>query len=154
MPDVPVVCLPPGQAADVLREILDGFAGVQVTVTGDCLEPRLHEGTAVPLVASALRPPRLGDVVLVRHPSGFRLHRLVWGPPLARRRWRTKGDRSLLWDPAVGPDDVLATVRPEAGAGRWDALARAGLALGSLCRGLWARLRVRAGAAPAPDADA
>jgi hypothetical protein len=152
MPEVPVVCLPSGRAAEILRELIDGLPAVQLTVTGDCMEPRLPEGAAVRLVARAERPPRLGDVVLVRHPSGLRLHRLVWGPPLARRRWRTKGDRSLLWDPAVGPEDVLATV-PGA-TGRGNALGRAVLALVSLGRGLWARLRLRADALPARDAAA
>jgi hypothetical protein len=149
MPDVPVVALPAGRAAEVLRELLDGFGTVQLTVTGDCMEPRLPEGGTVRLVARAARPPRLGDVVLVRHPSGVRLHRLVWGPPLARRRWRTKGDRSLLWDPVVGPEDVLATVDAADGAP-----GRAALALASLARGLWARLRLRGPAVPARDAPA
>jgi hypothetical protein len=105
------------------------------------MQPALAGGDRVHLVGRARCQPRFGDVVLVRHPDGLRLHRLVWGPPLAPgRRWRTKADRAVLLDPALDPADVLATVvaiedRP-AGRPR-----RPGAALLSLARGVAARLR-------------
>jgi hypothetical protein len=54
-------------------------------------------------------------VVLLRHPAGLRLHRLV----LSRGSfWRTKADRAAALDPAISPGQVLGTVvavegRPE-----------------------------------------
>jgi hypothetical protein len=101
--------------------------------------PGLVPGSLVRLVSPTRRPPRLGDVVLVRLPAGLRLHRLVWGPPVAPggTRWRTKGDRSPVWDPALDPRLVLGTVVSEEGRGRG-----LGRALRSLCRGLWARVRM------------
>jgi hypothetical protein len=47
-------------------------------------------------------------VVLLRHPAGLRLHRLIWSPP--GLRWRTKGDRAVFCDPSLAPADLLATV--------------------------------------------
>jgi hypothetical protein len=104
----------------------------------------------VHLVAAARRAPRVGDVVLARQKDGLRLHRLVWGPPLARRgSWRTKADRGRLLDPPIRSQDVLATVsvvesRPAARA------RRPLRALRSLAAGALFRLRHGAGArAPA-----
>jgi hypothetical protein len=143
MRELPVVALPDARAAEVIQDLLgppnEAPADVRLTVTGACMAPALPEGTIVSLARANAARPRLGDVVLVRLPSGLRLHRLVWGPPLAGRRWRTKGDRSLLWDPAVDPMAVLAWVR-EADAGPSPVRA-VGAALRSLARGLLARVR-------------
>jgi hypothetical protein len=137
-------------AEELLRECLDSFPHVRLTVTGRCMEPALAHGEKVRLVGAARRRPRLGDVVLARHRDGLRLHRLVWGPPLAPpgTAWRTKADRGLLLDPPLGAADVLATVlriedrpsvRPR----------RAARALASLARALAARLRLPRGASGA-----
>jgi hypothetical protein len=133
----------------LLLECLSTFPYVRVTVTGACMRPALAEGERVHLAGRGARTPRLGDVVLARHPDGLRLHRLVWGPPLAPagRPWRTMADRARLLDPRLDPADVLGTVvavedRPDARPRR---PARALLSLG--CAVL---ARVRAGARPEP----
>jgi putative nucleotidyltransferase-like protein len=92
----------------VLRECLAGFDRLRLTVSGDCMRPALHPGDTVVLAPVRSRPPRFGDVVLLRHPSGLRLHRLIWSPP--GLRWRTKGDRAVFCDPSLGQGDLLATV--------------------------------------------
>ena len=94
----------------ILRDVLGAFPSAFLTVTGDCMLPALAHGERVRLASPARRSPRFGDVVLVRQPEGLRLHRLVWGPPLPGRSWRTQADRGPLWDAAVGPGDVLGTV--------------------------------------------
>jgi hypothetical protein len=114
------------------------------------MEPLLGHGEKVHLVGSARRRPRIGDVVLARQKDGLRLHRLVWGPPIAPggALWRTKADRGLLLDPPLGEADVLATVA--AVEGRASARPRrAGRALLSLLAGLAARLRLGARASRA-----
>jgi hypothetical protein len=135
---------------ELLRDCLGSFPHVRLTVTGRCMEPALRHGEKVQLVATARRPPRVGDVVLARQKDGLRLHRLVWGPPLAGARgsWRTRADRGLLLDPPLAATDVLASVdvvedRPGARA------RRTGRALLSLASALAARLRLGARAVAA-----
>ena len=102
----PVTC--PALEDAVLDDCLAGFDRLRLTVTGDCMRPALEPGDTVVLEPSRSAPPRFGDVVLLRHPAGLRLHRLIWRPPLLA--WRTKGDRSAFCDPALGPQDLVATV--------------------------------------------
>jgi hypothetical protein len=135
---------------ELLRDCLGSFPHVRLTVTGRCMEPALRHGEKVQLVAAARRPPRVGDVVLARQKDGLRLHRLVWGPPLAGTTgsWRTRADRGLLLDPPLAATDVLASVdvvedRPGARA------RRTGRALLSLASALAARLRLGARAVEA-----
>ena len=132
----------------LLRDCLTAFPHVRLTVSGRCMEPALAPGEKVRLVGASRRPPRLGDVVLARQKDGLRLHRLVWGPPLAPPGWpwRTKADRGLLLDPPLAAEDVLAWVetiedRPRAHP------RRAARALLSLAGALAARLRMSARAA-------
>jgi hypothetical protein len=119
-------------------------------VTGQCMQPDLTDGEKVHLVHTERHRPRLGDVVLARGTDGLRLHRLVWGPPLARRgwRWRTKADRARLLDPPLDPCDVLGTVVAVEGRSA-PRLTRPGKALVSLARGVLARLWMGARAARA-----
>jgi len=144
---------PPAEAAgeevpfgeELLRDCLASFPHVRLTVTGRCMEPALRHGEKVHLVGASRRRPRLGDVVLARQKEGLRLHRLVWGPPLAGSSWRTKADRGRRLDPPLAADDVLASVavvegRPGARP------RRAGRALLSLAGGIAARLRAGGGA--------
>ena len=130
---------------EVLRDGLAAFPWVRLTVTGQCMEPALADGAKVRLVAARRRRPRLGDVVLARGRDGLRLHRLVWGPPLALpgMRWRTKADRGRLLDPPLDPSEILATVvaveeHPKARS------RRPGKAAWSLARGVLARWRLGA----------
>jgi hypothetical protein len=99
-------------AEELLRDCLSAYPHVRLTVTGRCMEPAIRSGDKVRLVATALRPPRLGDIVLARQKEGLRLHRLVWGPPLAAAgsAWRTRADRGSLLDPPLAAADVLASV--------------------------------------------
>jgi Uncharacterised nucleotidyltransferase len=128
---------------EVLRDCLASFPHVRLTVTGRCMEPALRHGEKVLLVGASRRRPRLGDVVLARQSEALRLHRLVWGPPLAGAgsAWRTKADRGLRLDPPLAAADVLASVT--AVEGRPSARPRrAGRALLSLAGGIAARLRM------------
>jgi Uncharacterised nucleotidyltransferase len=128
---------------DLVRECLASFPWVRLSVTGRCMRPLLDDGDRVHLVHARRHPPRLGDVVLSRGPEGLRLHRLVWGPPLALpgTRWRTKADRGRLLDPSLRPEDVLATVvAMESRPG--EPSRRVGLALASLAGAAFARLRL------------
>jgi hypothetical protein len=90
-----------------LADCLAHFPQVRLRVTGACMEPRLPEGIAVLLESSDRVRPRWGDVVLVRHAAGSRLHRLVWCPPFTPA-WRTQADRSPTCDPAVDRAEILA----------------------------------------------
>jgi hypothetical protein len=140
-PGAPAPEVPFGE--EVLRECLSSFPHVRLTVTGRCMEPALAHGEKVRLVAASRRRPRLGDVVLARQRDGLRLHRLVWGPPLAPagRPWRTKADRGRLLDPPLAAADVLASV--EAVEGRLARGPRRTLrALLSLASGIAARVRM------------
>ena len=126
---------------ELLRDCLAEFPHVRLTVTGRCMEPALAHGEKVHLVSTSRRRPRVGDVVLSRQKQGLRLHRLVFGPPLAPRgaRWRTKADRGRLLDPPLVAGDVLASIvsvegRPEARP------RRTLLALASLVRAVVARV--------------
>ena len=127
---------------ELLRDCLAEFPHVRLTVTGRCMEPALAHGEKVQLVSASRRRPRLGDVVLSRQKEGLRLHRLVFGPPLAPpgSRWRTKADRGRLLDPPLDAGDVLASIVSVDG--RPAARPRRTLrALASLARALAARLR-------------
>jgi hypothetical protein len=135
---------------EVIRDCLASFPWVRLTVTGQCMLPALADGAKVHLVGAARQRPRLGDVVLARGRDGLRLHRLVWGPPLALpgTRWRTKADRGRLLDPPLDPSDILATVVaveefPD------ERSRRPGKAAWSLARGVLARLRLGVRAAEA-----
>jgi hypothetical protein len=123
----------PSFAEQALRDCLLRFRRIQFRVTGGCMEPDLVPGQVVTV---STRSPRLGDVVLVSQADGLRLHRLVFGPPLASpgTAWRTKGDRSSCLDPPLLAGAVLGTVvEPRR--------RRLGLAVCVCARALWARLR-------------
>ncbi|MET0553398.1 MAG: nucleotidyltransferase family protein [Vicinamibacteria bacterium] len=139
----PAPARPPDDAhafeESVLRDCLAGFDRLRLTVTGDCMRPALHPGDTVVLAPVRSAPPRFGDVVLLRHPAGLRLHRLIWSPP--GLRWRTKGDRAVFCDPSLGRADLLATVI--AADPRRGAVRSASRALVSLASAVGTRLRVR-----------
>ena len=117
-------------AEEALRDCLHAFGRIRFRVTGTCMGPELPPGRIV--TVSRERAPRIGDVVLVQA-GGLKLHRLVFGPPLSRWAWRTKGDRLTTLDPPIGPGDVLGTVvEPRR--------RRLGLALRACAGSLWARL--------------
>jgi hypothetical protein len=126
-----------------LRECLAVSHQIRFRVTGICMEPKLSPGETVIVADTLHHPPRIGDVVLMQQPAGLRLHRLIWGPPLAPRfmSWRTKADGADVWDPKCSPADILGTVivieeKPQGSLGT-DSLS----ALRSLARALWTRLR-------------
>jgi hypothetical protein len=128
-------------AEALLRDCLTAFAQVRLTVSGRCMEPALAHGDRVRLVGVSRRRPRVGDVVLARQPDGLRLHRLVFGPPLAPPGWcwRTKADRGRLLDPPLVAGDVLASVEAIEGRPRAQPR-RAARALASLALAIAARL--------------
>jgi hypothetical protein len=101
-----------GTSEAVLRECLNAFPHIRMRVTGTCMTPDLHPGDTVSIASPARRPPKWGDIVLVRHRDGLRLHRLVWRWPFASDRfpWLTKADRSVQCDPRVSSANLLGTV--------------------------------------------
>jgi len=112
VPEIPTLQAAGELAAALLRGCVESFPHVRLTVTGDCMRPTLRAGDVVRVVSAAVRPPRLGDVVLARRREGVCLHRLVWAPPLAPAAgpWRSKGDRAPRWDPPLAAADVLGVV--------------------------------------------
>jgi hypothetical protein len=107
---VPVTAVSDDRAEALLRDFLGAFEHVLLPVSGACMEPAVPEGSVVRVTSVVRRPPRLGDVVLVRHREGLRLHRLVLGPPLPAVRWRTQADRAVLWDRPLAKDEAIGTV--------------------------------------------
>ena len=78
--------------------------GVELTVSGTCMEPALTEGARVQLKLLTGRPTA-GDVLLLRTALGLRLHRVVF----RYGTWlRTKGDRGVFLDAPVSVAEVLA----------------------------------------------
>jgi hypothetical protein len=128
---------------ELLVECLSSFPFVRLSVSGRCMQPALDDSEKVHLVHPSHRRPRLGDVVLARGRDGLRLHRLVWGPPLApsgtHGRWRMKADRGRLLDPPLDPSDVLGVVVFAEGHAS-QSVRRPVKALGSLAAGVLARL--------------
>jgi Peptidase S24-like len=94
------------------RDCLESFPEASFTVTGHCMGPSLRHGDVVVVRAASRRPPRVGDIVLARHPAGLRLHRLVVGRGLRglARGLRTKADRARFLDPPLRSSDLLGTV--------------------------------------------
>ena len=135
---------------ELLIECLASFPFVRLAVSGRCMQPALEDGEKVHLVRPGHRRPRLGDVLLARGPDGLRLHRLVWGPPLALSgtRWRLKSDRGRLLDPPLDPSDVLGVVVLAEGHPS-QPVSRPIKALVSLAAGVLARLRIGSRAARA-----
>ena len=131
----------PGRVRALLQASLAGFEAVSFRVTGDCMRPALAAGDVVRVANAGRRPPRFGDVVLVATGEGLRLHRLVWGPPLALARWRTKGDRAPGFDRPLSPEGAVGTVLGVEGPRGLRPVFSPLRALGSLLRGLASRLR-------------
>jgi len=138
---VTTIAAEPGRVLALLQGSLDAFEAVCFHVTGDCMRPALAAGDLVRVVPARVRRPRFGDVVLVATGGGLRLHRLVWGPPLAFARWRTKGDHAPGFDGPLPPEGALGTVLGVLGPRGLRPVFSPVRALGSLLRGLVSRLR-------------
>lgn len=108
MSEIATVTASPPLTEAVLRDALDRFGRVRLTVTGDCMRPDLLPGDTVLIEAVERLAPRFGNIVLALFPSGPRLHRLVWRP--FRGAWRTKADRARTLDPPLARSQVLGTV--------------------------------------------
>ena len=116
--DLPVWSTSPEAAEVLIRDLMQTFRHIHLKVKGTCMSQAMKPGTRVTVSPTQLKPPRIGDVVLVRHPHGLKLHRVFWGPPLAPATsfWRTRGDQSAGWDPWVKTDSILGTVVSISGA--------------------------------------
>ena len=124
-----------------VRDLLCDFPSVRLRVTGGCMGPEIVDGATVLLRRAQSVPPRVGDVVLARHPEGLRLHRLVWAPARAGRGWRTQADRAVFFDPRLPREAILATVVEVQGRG--GSPRRVGRAVSSLLRSLLGWLLAR-----------
>jgi hypothetical protein len=147
MDDVRIMEAGPDWSEAALRECLAVFHQIRFRVTGGCMAPKLSPGETVIVADTLCRRPRIGDVVLMRQPAGLRLHRLIWGPPLAPRflSWRTKADCADVWDPKCSHGDILGTVIAIEGIPQGDLGTDSLSALRSLGRALWTRLRMQIG---------
>ena len=102
---LPERCLPAEVADAWLRACMEmDHRGGEIRVSGSCMEPSLPEGSRVRLRWPD-PPPRVGDIVLLKTPSGLRLHRVLIR---LGSRIRTKGDRGVYLDPAGSARDVIA----------------------------------------------
>ncbi|MGE0452514.1 MAG: S24/S26 family peptidase [Vicinamibacteria bacterium] len=91
---------------ELLRGVLVEFPETRLRVSGRCMEPAVREGETALLWSAGRRPPRLGDIVLVRTAAGLRLHRLVASLPGLGAL--TRADAGLDFD--ARPLELLATV--------------------------------------------
>jgi hypothetical protein len=107
---VATACVDEARAAALLRGCLAEFPQARLTVTGACMAPALLPGDVALVAAARQRPPRLGEIVLVRLAEGLRLHRLVPGPGRSGSFRRTKADRAACWDPPFAAEDLLGAV--------------------------------------------
>jgi len=112
MPEIEPIEVSAELRDEILRGCADSRTSFTIKVTGECMVPNLNPGETVRLAPSAVRPPRLGDIVLIRQSKGLRLHRLIWRPLFAKSgsRWRTMADRAITWDPGAALDDLIAAV--------------------------------------------
>ena len=93
-----------------------------LTVSSDSMAPLLQAGDEVAVVA---RPPgrlRRGDIVVVDEESGLLTHR-YWGKD-GKGKLVTRGDRSLVFDPAWEPERLLGRVNARRRRGRTLSLER------------------------------
>jgi len=138
---IPTIDAEPARSHALVLGSLADFDAVSFRVTGDCMLPALVEGDLVRVTSTRRQSPPFGDVVLVATGPGLRLHRLVWGPPLPFARWRTKGDRAPGFDGPLRPEGALGTVVGVEGPQGLRPVFSPLRAMGSLGRGLVARLR-------------
>ena len=136
----------PGQADSYQQVALDLVAGptgraglLNLHVIGDSMAPLLRPGdrvTVQPVQPDALR---LGDMIVVRHPSDLITHRLV---AVDEQGWHTKGDNCHRADEPVAVQAIV---------GRVVAIERGGVPLDLLNRrwaianrwiGVWGRWEV------------
>jgi hypothetical protein len=141
---VPEVEATDDQTRLLLQDYLVTFRRLCLRVTGNCMMPALRPGDLVEVLPPQDGSPRLGDIVLFRHPDGLRLHRLVLGPPRQGSFRRLKADRAGHWDPPVAPASFLGTVTAvQAADGTWSAPGRLAATLASVLRAVlrWNSLR-------------
>lgn len=110
--DLPIWIASPDMAEGLIRDLFKTVRQVHLKIKGTCMSPAMPAGVRVAVSPAHLKPPRMGDAVLIRLPYGFKLHRVYWGPPLAPAGscWRTRGDRSIGWDPCLQAGTLLGTV--------------------------------------------
>ena len=98
--------------------------GVEITVKGRSMEPRLRAGDRVRVRRARFLLP--GDVVVLRHGENLVIHRLLGGGPRSAG-WRllTQGDARALPDGWIDPERVIGvTDAPCPFPGRLRSLAR------------------------------
>jgi len=90
----------------VALRALAADGGVEITVRGRSMEPRLRDGDRVRVRRARFLLP--GDVVVLRHGGSFVIHRLLGGGP-RRAGWRllTQGDTRPRPDGWIDPERVI-----------------------------------------------
>ena len=94
-----------GLAAEVLRS----RGELRLQVTGASMLPAVWPGDVLSIRSCAPHELRLGEIVLVEHEGGFRVHRLVREED-GGARFITRGDAMPQDDPAVDAARVLGKV--------------------------------------------
>ena len=100
------------------RDLLSEGNGIRFQARGASMSPTIRDGEIVHVRPVAVASLREGDIVLVRSPRQFRLHRLIMADA-ERNVFITRGDCGLEDDPAVCGAEILgAAVTKEVRVGR------------------------------------
>jgi signal peptidase I len=126
-------------------------ARINLRVQGHSMWPRLHSGERVMLeIPPYSRAPRWGDIVLIRQPDCFLLHRVIAVRHMhGKKIYLTRGDNSPGVDPPVSSGDMLGHLVAIERCGRMININRGLRRITELystclsCVGLWLFCRIR-----------
>ncbi len=103
------------QLAELLSEHIAREATARLTVSSDSMEPLIRRGDVVGLRKVAVEAIQPGRIVTFRDPQNARgvvTHRVAarWQEDGGEVSFLTRGDRNLLFDPAVPGSDMVGEV--------------------------------------------
>jgi uncharacterized repeat protein (TIGR01451 family) len=127
-----------------VRELLGAGKGIRFQARGASMSGAIRDGEMVHVKSPDVAKLRVGDIILVKGETGFRLHRLVVADG-EQDVFITRGDCAEQDDPAVGGEQILGlAVDKEVRVGRRDFRARFVGVGGRLLRGAARGQRVMA----------
>lgn len=104
--------------AEWLTDMLRDGLRVRVALSGNSMAPTLREGDIVVIRPRAERPPRIGDLAVLRpEPHRLLVHRLI-GRDKQAGVWFSRGDACFDPDPPCSASDVLGIVESREHNGR------------------------------------